>query len=891
MSKKMKNLVCVFVVAFAFCTTAMASDMAISTQAGWWSQGAADREMQEIADNVTAVSVELFTTNEQDALADWVAEHTGDGASDLLILCGQFPDTIYAPGNGQADDSLAELFLDDGNCIVNTGDYMFYVVNGAGTNAAGGLQTMMDIAGITMWDDDTAVVVTAEGQEYTPSLQDFQTDRPFHLDELEGDWEPELILAQNDAGTRADPVIVVNTVTGGRLGIFYQTSGQDNDPRGEVISEWINNWYLQNVAAGNPFARRPTPKDGTLHEDTWISLSWLAGDFAVSHDVYLGDNFDDVNDGVGDTFQGSQAETFFVAGFPGFPYPEGLVPGTTYYWRIDEVNEADPNSPWKGNVWSFTIPSKTAYDPVPADGARFIDPDVQLSWTTGFGGKLHTLYFGDNFDDVNSAAGGAPQGPETYDPGPLELEKTYYWRVDEFDAIETHKGDVWSFTIRRAGGGIKGEYFNNMDLSGIPVLTRIDPQINFYWNPGPNPPPGINEDSFSVRWTGEVEAAFSEPVTFVTGSDDGVRLYFDGNLIIDNWTDHDRAENRSEPIELVAGQTYAIVLEGYENAGEAEWQLYWQSPSVPRQIIPQAALSPPIRASSPKPTHGAVDVKQTQILSWSPGEAAASHEVYFGTDQDAVRNANTGLPDYKGSRNLGSESYDPGKLEWDTAYYWRVDEVNNVNPDSPWVGSVWSFTTADFLIVDDFEDYDVGDNQIWFAWHDGLGYGMPGTEPYYAGNGTGSAVGDESTPSYTEETIVHSGKQSMPVFYDNNMQGKSKYSEAELTLTYPRDWTEKGVSTLTIWFYGVASNAAESLYVAINGNAVVTHDNPNAAQIEAWTQWTIDLQAFADQGVSLANVNTIAIGLGNKKNPVAGGSGTMYFDDIRLYPPPAEAAP
>jgi hypothetical protein len=119
----------------------------------------------------------------------------------------------------------------------------------------------------------------------------------------------------------------------------------------------------------------------------------------------------------------------------------------------------------------------------------------------------------------------------------------------------------------------------------------------------------------------------------------------------------------------------------------------------------------------------------------------------------------------------------------------------------------------------------------------------------------------------------------MPYIYDNSVGN----SEATHTLTYPRDWTENGVNTLTIWFRGDPDNAAETLYVALNGSAVVSHDNPNAAQVETWTQWNIDLQAFADQGVNLANVNTIAIGLGNKQNPVAGGSGTMYFDDIRLY--------
>jgi len=131
----------------------------------------------------------------------------------------------------------------------------------------------------------------------------------------------------------------------------------------------------------------------------------------------------------------------------------------------------------------------------------------------------------------------------------------------------------------------------------------------------------------------------------------------------------------------------------------------------------------------------------------------------------------------------------------------------------------------------------------------------------------------------------------MPVFYDNNQQGKLRYSEVEKTLTYQRDCTEKGISTLTIWFRGDSANAAETLYVALNGSAVVNHDNPNAALVSDWTEWNIELQVFADQGVNLANVNTIALGLGNRNNPQVGGSGVMYFDDIRLYPPQPEPAP
>jgi len=486
--------------------------------------------------------------------------------------------------------------------------------------------------------------------------------------------------------------------------------------------------YAPPFLGDKSFASRPVPEDGAIHPDTWVNISWKPGDFAVSHDVYFGDNFDDVSAGAEGTFVGNQGDTFIIVGFPGFPIPDGLVPGTTYYWRIDEVNDLDPNSPWKGDVWSFSIPPKTAYFPNPPDGADSVNPNVELSWTEGFGAKLHTVYFGDNFDDVNNAAGGLPQGTKDYTPSILKMAKTYYWRVDEFDVIETHKGDVWSFTTEGAVG-------------------------------------------------------------------------------------------------------------------------------------------------SPEPSNGTVDVTQTPVLTWIPGVNGASHEVYFGSDKDAVNNADTGSPEYKGSGNLGSESYNPGHLEWGTTYYWRVDEANNANADSPWTGPLWSFTTANFLILDDFESYndldpaEPGSKNIFYTWIDG--YDNPAIN--------GALVGNEFPP-YAEQTIVHGGLQSMPMSYDNAV-GKS---EATLTLTDMRDWTVKGVNTLTIWFRGDSANAAETMYVVLNGSAGVDNDNPNAAQIDAWTRWNIDLQAF---GVNLANINTITLGFGNRSNPVAGGAGMMYFDDIRLYAP------
>jgi hypothetical protein len=190
--------------------------------------------------------------------------------------------------------------------------------------------------------------------------------------------------------------------------------------------------------------------------------------------------------------------------------------------------------------------------------------------------------------------------------------------------------------------------------------------------------------------------------------------------------------------------------------------------------------------------------------------------------------------------------------------------------------------------VDDFEDYDIGNDEIWWAWKDGLGYVAHGIEPAYPGNGTGSAVGDETTASYTEETIVHSGRQSMPLSYDNNKQGYSKYSEVELTLSHTRDWTEKEVDLLSLWFYGGSSNAPERMYVAIASrtgtSAVVYHDDDNAVLINTWTEWNIPLTEFSNQGIVLTDVDRIAIGIGTRGNTtVPGASGKMYIDDIRLY--------
>ncbi|MHC4156166.1 MAG: PA14 domain-containing protein [Planctomycetota bacterium] len=650
-------------------------------------------------------------------------------------------------------------------------------------------------------------------------------------------------------------------------------------------------------------AAAPNPKNGAMLSGTWASLSWRPGDSAVSSDLYVGTDFDDVNDGAAHTFVVNTADSLQLIGFPGFPFPDGLQPGKTYYWRVDGINDADPNSPWKGNIWSFWVPSKAAYHPNPVDGMKFVETDAFLEWSPGENAALHTVYFGTNADEVaNATSGGTDQGPTTFDPGPLELETTYYWRVDEHAGLVETAGEVWSFTTGREGGGLRGDYYDisggtpnppESAFSGQPVLTRIDPGINLEGSGGTSPEPNtVSGDSFAVLWTGEIEIPLTGKYTFIPRTADGVILWIDGVENANLWRTQPPESVPGDPLELKAGDIVAIEMWYFQSTGfGSDWtvRLDWVSDRFDRQTVPAAACSPPLRASRSQPANGAVDVKQTPQLAWNVGQDAVQHDVYFGTDANAVTAADTTTADiYQGRQ--AETSFAPAKLAWNTTYHWRVDEVNDLNPDSPWKGSVWSFTTADFMIVDDFEGYDAYDNQIWWTWRDGLGFVAHDDEPAFAGNNTGSIVGDDTTASYTEETVRHGGAQAMPLFYDNNKQAFAKYSEAEMTLTAARDWTEEGVVELSLWFRGDPANSAEQLYVAISNAggqpAVEYHGDPIATQVDIWTEWVIPLQTFADQGVDLTNVDKIALGVGTRGNmTVPGGAGKMLFDDIILYRP------
>ena len=137
------------------------------------------------------------------------------------------------------------------------------------------------------------------------------------------------------------------------------------------------------------------------------------------------------------------------------------------------------------------------------------------------------------------------------------------------------------------GTGLTGQYWDNQDFTGT-TQTRSDATVNFDWGTGA-PVSGFGVDTFSARWTGEIEAAFSGTYTFYTTSDDGIRLWVNGQQIINNWTNHATTEN-SGTIALTAGQRYDIRMEYYENTGGAVARLLWSSASVPKAVIPGSRL-------------------------------------------------------------------------------------------------------------------------------------------------------------------------------------------------------------------------------------------------------------------------------------------------------------
>ena len=676
-------------------------------------------------------------------------------------------------------------------------------------------------------------------------------------------------------------------------------------------------------------AIKPDPADGAAGI-TMPVFSWTVGDTAVFHNVYFG-----TSPALTEADLASQNQPF-----PMYFHVPGVEPGVTYYWRVDEIDAAGAIT--AGDVWSFSTASLKAYDAFPKNGAKFTPTDVELTWTPGYGMILHTVYFGTSFDEVKDASGGTAQATTTYTPAsPLAQTKTYYWRVDESDGTTTEKGDVWTFTTI---GDIEvtdpdligwwtfdeGGITTALDFSGLGNdatfgggVTVVEGIVGngIQLNAGYVAIDGIVDDLKGTNLTlsawikttqsgeGNLFAANDSDSSYallfgVQGGNpyrwDGSDQQFPPAVNDDQWHLLTYVRDGATGYIYVDGTLRTTYSASFSLSNITRWSIgqEWDG-STPSDfynglVDDVRVYSRPLTADEvqdlmrvdltlawkPNPGTGAtVDVIQAEEgLTWSTGDGVTQHDVYFGLDQAAVKDATasdtTGV--YRGRQ--AQASYIPAEpLGWGTGpYYWRIDEVQDDGTIG--VGAVWSVSIADFLSVDDMESYtDQEGEEIFTIWVDGYTDGLSGSTV-----GLMVAVGG----TFGETTIVHDGRQSMPLVYNNSQT--PYYSEATQTFAPLQDWTAYGVDTLTLFWQGDATNGADKVYVVVEDSAgkraVVTNADPAAAQAPTWMEWRIPLSDLS--GANLAKVEKLYVGVGNRTAPTAGGAGTIYVDDIRLTKPP-----
>ncbi len=533
------------------------------------------------------------------------------------------------------------------------------------------------------------------------------------------------------------------------------------------------------------------------------------------------------------------------------------------------------------------IAKELSRDPIPTNGAVDVPIGTVLSWTQGAFAVSHDVYFGMVFDDVNDASRADPRGvlvsqgqtTTSYDPpGALAYGQTYYWRVDEVNGapdFAIHKGMIWSFASEPVGYPI-----TNIVASSNGTSDEIStPQRTVDGS-------GISDnDEASIKaadmWLADPPA---EGTLYIQYEFDG--MYKLHEMLV--WNYNVQFEPilgfglKGVTVEYSENGTDWTTLGDVEFAKATATTTYKANTTVSFGGVParyvrlnvnsgwgmlsQFGLSEvrflyiPVQAREPNPADGAVEVAPDAILSWRAGRNAVAHEVYLGTDPESLDLAGT----------ADEASFAPGNLVFGSTYYWQIVEVNEAETIPAWAGGIWSFSTQEYALIDGFETYndDIdAKTTIFDTWLDGWV------------NSTGSTVGYLNAP-FAEQTIVHSGRQSMPLAYDNS--ASPFYSEAERTFDPFQDWAARGADSLRLYFRGNAANSPQPLYVTLEDSsghaATVSRTDPDAILSTEWQAWQIALGEFG--GVNLSRIEKMVVGVGSKASPKAGGAGTVYIDDI-----------
>ncbi len=459
-------------------------------------------------------------------------------------------------------------------------------------------------------------------------------------------------------------------------------------------------------AMAKELARGPSPADKAVDVPVDTALAWTAGEFAKSHDVYLGTTFADVNTATRAdaksvlVSKGQTATTFTPAA--------ALAYDKTYYWRVDEVNAAPDNTIFKGQVWSFT--SESYGYPIQPAAATASSSQMNM-------GPEKTIdSSGLDKNGLHGTEGTTMWLSSVTGPSPA-------WIQYEFDKVyKLAELKVWN-----SNGQI--ETFMGFGAKKVAIEYSSDGTT---WTALDNVPE-------FAKAPGTLSYAANTTVSF-----GGVEAKYVKLTITASWG-------------------------GLNVAGLSEVRF----------------SAVPVRAFGPQPALAATGVSVDAALNWRPGREATSHKVFFGTDQAAVAGGTAA------AQTVTGHTYTPTDLNFGTTYYWKVDEVGAAT----YPGDVWSFSTMEYAVVEDFESYGEKEgSRIYEAWVDGLTNGLSSSVVGYitAANGT-----------FGETITVHSGRQSMPMEYNNIKT--PYYSEAERTFDATRNWTTNGADTLSVYFRGRAA--------------------------------------------------------------------------------------
>ena len=580
---------------------------------------------------------------------------------------------------------------------------------------------------------------------------------------------------------------------------------------------------------------------------------------------------------------GGKDDNFAGAGW------DGLIDDVRIYGRV--LAQEEIQQVMKG------IPPSLASNPIPPDDATDIPREVVLGWTPGEFANTHDVYFGSIFTDVNDAGRTNQRGvlasqgqiATSYDPpGHLDFGQTYFWRVDEVNAPPSStifKGAMWSFTAEPIAYPIDASNIAATASSSNSAAEGPENTINGSGLNAGDLHSATNTDMWLSSLTGQ------QPTWIQYEFDKVYKLHqmwvWNHNTLIEaaiglgikeatieystdgaTWTPLDTthefarapgaagyASNTTVDFGGVAAKYVRITANGN-----------WGGILAQYGLSEVRFFSIPVLAREASPAPGATDVSVDTTLRWKAGREAAQHTVYLSIDQQAVIDGTApavtvSTPGYAASLDLAG------------TYYWRVDEVNEAETPSTWQGDVWSLSTQEYLVVDDFESYNdietgkEGSNLVYETWVDGFGTTT-----------NGSVIGySEAFQPSMEKTRSYDGKQSVPLFYNNTAATRSEVTANVANLQAGQNWTMYGIKGLTLRFYGDPNNVPQQMYAKVN-SAKVTYDGSADNLKEAsWQMWYIDL---ASLGTNLSNVTTLTIGF--ERIGTTGGQGMVLLDGIRL---------